>query len=662
MARTAQRSPQLVRLLAITALVTALISAAPATCTAVRVVTYNVLNFPGTTGTAREDDFRTVLEELDADVLIVQEMLSQAGVNQFLNNVLNYGAPGTYAAGPFVDGPDTDNALFYRVSTIEFLSSQQISTSLRNISEYVVRPVGYGSAAAEMAVYSMHLKAGSTTADEEQRLGETTILRNHMNALPDGSSLVAAGDFNIRGSDESAYQKLVGSEADNSGRLLDPLDAPGYWHDNASFAWIHTQSPRTEAFGGGATGGMDDRFDQLLVSYSLYDGEGMDYVPGSYVSYGNDSYHFNTAINVGTNYAVGPVIADALHDAADHLPVYMDFQVPARISAPSELGFGDVIVGSPSQLTLPVGNISQPPADELDCTVEAPAGFSAAPGLFQILPGETANRTVSMNTSSPAERTGTLEIASDDVDNPTWLVSLSGNVLSHAVPSLSDSAIVLSDTLDFGAHVPGGFAPGILEVDNLGFQVLQASLEVYYGHIEDASGRFSFAGGFQASEVGSEAASYQIVFDDQGAAPDSLYRADLTLGCRDCTDIQGWSDLDSLNVHLTAYVQNTTSVGEGAENEYGDLDFSLRLDSANPTRGEAALLLTMPSAGTVAVRIYDVTGRIVRTLQDGAVSAGTHGLLWNGKSQSGAPCASGVYLIRASSGNRLSSAKLVLIR
>ena len=60
----------------------------PQPAAAVRVVTYNILNFPGSTGAAREDDFRTVVQELDADVLVVQEMLSQTGVNQFLNNVL----------------------------------------------------------------------------------------------------------------------------------------------------------------------------------------------------------------------------------------------------------------------------------------------------------------------------------------------------------------------------------------------------------------------------------------------------------------------------------------------------------------------------------------------------------------------------------------------
>jgi len=73
---------------------------------AVRIASWNILNFPGTSGSGREDDFRKVIEQLDLDILVVQEMLSEDGVNQFLNNILNYSSYGTYVAAPFINGPD----------------------------------------------------------------------------------------------------------------------------------------------------------------------------------------------------------------------------------------------------------------------------------------------------------------------------------------------------------------------------------------------------------------------------------------------------------------------------------------------------------------------------------------------------------------------------
>ncbi|MEZ4784893.1 MAG: hypothetical protein R3F28_12555 [Candidatus Kapaibacterium sp.] len=73
-------------------------------------------------------------------------------------------------------------------------------------------------------------------------------------------------------------------------------------------------------FGGGVNGGMDDRFDQILLSPALLSR----YLPGSYTSFGNDGNHFNDSINAMPNTAVSPELAQALHDASDHLPVYLD--------------------------------------------------------------------------------------------------------------------------------------------------------------------------------------------------------------------------------------------------------------------------------------------------------------------------------------------------
>ena len=653
--RRTGRAPDLA--VAVVVLATALTALLPQPAAAVRVVTYNILNFPGSTGAAREDDFRTVVQELDADVLVVQEMLSQTGVNQFLNNVLNYGAPGTYAAGPFVNGPDTDNALFYRVSTIDFVSTQQISTALRDISEYIVRPVGYSSADAELRVYSQHLKAGSSSLDQSKRLAEATILRNHMNTFPAGGHFMVAGDLNIRASSESAYQKLVGSEANNNGRVKDPLDEPGTWHDNYSFAWIHTQSPRTTSFGGGATGGMDDRFDQTLISYALDDGEGLDYIADSYVSYGNDGYHFNMAINSGTNYAVGSIIADALHEAADHLPVYADFQVPARIDAQTAMDFGDAIVGSFVALPLIVENVAVPPADELDYTLAAPAGFSVASGPHELAVGASADHDVSMDTSAAGVLSGILTIASDDVDYPSWSVALSGTSLDHAVPSLSDSGVLLTDTLDFGAHGEGEFPTPELRVFNHGYSELQVVLDIHSAEIAGGEGRFGFVGGFAPQSAGVSPAVFTLEFDDGGAVPDHLYSAVLTLRTRDDTSVQGWADLDSLRVHLSAFVQSGSSV---PENEVRS--FALAFGSANPFRDEAILALTIPNDGRALVQVYDVTGRLIRTLVAGELPAGTHRVTWDGRDNLGRPCASGVYLSRASCGPDTDIRKLVLLR
>jgi len=299
-----------------------------------RIVTHNALGFCGTTCAVRIPAFRTIHQAINADIVVTQEQVSQSEVNQFLSDVLNYGQPGTYSAAPWTNGPDTDNALFYKVNFVTVVSTQQIPTQpsggIRDITEYVLKPKGM-DASGEFRIYSVHLKAGSTPDDEAVRLIETTILRNHLNSLADGSDFLVMGDLNVYSSSESGYQKLVGSEADNSGRCFDPINTPGDWNNNCTFASVHTQSTRTTNLNpsdGGATGGMDDRFDQILASQAFLSSGWFEYLTATYTAYGNDSNHCNDSINQPPNTAVGQAIANALQRASDHIPVYLNFRHP----------------------------------------------------------------------------------------------------------------------------------------------------------------------------------------------------------------------------------------------------------------------------------------------------------------------------------------------
>ncbi len=266
---------------------------------------------------------------LNPDVLVVQEMISASGVSEFHGNVLNAVAPGLFDYVPFHDGPDTDNELFFRTDKLEVLSASYIATELRDIAEYVVRPI---HSSEQIRIYSFHLKASSGTANEQERLAEATVLRSYLNNLSGETNFILVGDYNIYKADEPAWQKLIGSETNNNGRSIDPLNLIGTWTSNASLAQYHTQSPRVRSFGGGSTGGMDDRFDIILTSSSLTD----NLLVSTYQAYGNDGNHFNDSINRLPNAAVPDSIANALHNASDHLPVTAKF-VFQRTALPIQL-------------------------------------------------------------------------------------------------------------------------------------------------------------------------------------------------------------------------------------------------------------------------------------------------------------------------------------
>jgi len=285
-----------------------------------RVMTYNGLKLDGT-DTDRQSAFQTVLQASNPDVLLMQEIVDAAGADLILT-ALNAGG-NQYSRATFINGTDTDNMLFYRTSIGTLTSQNEIPTALREFSEYVMQ-IGDN----EIRFYSAHLKASSGSTNEQKRLDEVTVLRNHLNNLPAGTEFVVVGDFNIYDSNEPAYQKFIANEADNDGRAEDPLASSGGvgdWHVNAAFASVHTQSPRTTQFGGGAHGGLDDRFDFILTSFGINDNSKVDMVPGTYTAFGNDGNHFDTSLLDGPNSAVSATVAQAIHDASDHLPVYADF-------------------------------------------------------------------------------------------------------------------------------------------------------------------------------------------------------------------------------------------------------------------------------------------------------------------------------------------------
>jgi hypothetical protein len=77
----------------------------------------------------------------------------------------------------------------------------------------------------------------------------------------------------------------------------------------------------------------------------------------------------------------------------------------------------------------------------------------------------------------------------------------------------------------------------------------------------------------------------------------------------------------------------------------------------NPFAGSTRLELTMEREAPVRVAVYDVAGRLVRTLHDGRKAAGVHSFALDGQGLT-----SGVYFVRAVTGLGTSVQKIVLAR
>ena len=66
----------------------------------------------------------------------------------------------------------------------------------------------------------------------------------------------------------------------------------------------------------------------------------------------------------------------------------------------------------------------------------------------------------------------------------------------------------------------------------------------------------------------------------------------------------------------------------------------------NPFNPRTTLHFSLPERGRVSLKVYDVKGRLVRTLEEGWLEGGQHRTIWNGFDDSGRNVASGRYIAR----------------
>lgn len=82
----------------------------------------------------------------------------------------------------------------------------------------------------------------------------------------------------------------------------------------------------------------------------------------------------------------------------------------------------------------------------------------------------------------------------------------------------------------------------------------------------------------------------------------------------------------------------------------------------NPAHGRSLVRCALPRASFVTLAVYDMRGRLVRTLVSGHRPAGVHSVAWNGRDQSGRSVAGGLYAFRLTAGNRTLVFRTLLTR
>jgi hypothetical protein len=89
---------------------------------------------------------------------------------------------------------------------------------------------------------------------------------------------------------------------------------------------------------------------------------------------------------------------------------------------------------------------------------------------------------------------------------------------------------------------------------------------------------------------------------------------------------------------------------------------ALMQNHPNPFNPTTTIEYSLDAGGSVSLRVYDVSGRLVRTLVEGEKGPGAHAEVWNGRNDRGEAVSTGVYFYRLRAGEKVLTRKAVLLK
>lgn len=126
------------------------------------------------------------------------------------------------------------------------------------------------------------------------------------------------------------------------------------------------------------------------------------------------------------------------------------------------------------------------------------------------------------------------------------------------------------------------------------------------------------------------------------------------------TAILAWMDERSGAPDI--YAQHIALSPSGISPATRALGSMLSRNVPNPFNPRTMICFDLPSAGPVRLAVYDLAGRLVRTLIDESMPQGSHEAVWDGRDSSGREVGSGGYLARLEFGGKVETVRMGLIR
>jgi len=142
--------------------------------------------------------------------------------------------------------------------------------------------------------------------------------------------------------------------------------------------------------------------------------------------------------------------------------------------------------------------------------------------------------------------------------------------------------------------------------------------------------------------------SIQIIGQGEGAIQLHLFNIDDTS--------------DSVNVDISINATSTVSIHDNQSEKNLVKKFALGANYPNPFNPSTSISYALVNSEMVNLSIYDMRGRLVRTLFRGNQILGYHTMDWNGTDGQGRPVSAGSYIYTIQVGNEVKTKKMTLLK
>ncbi|HET9232690.1 MAG TPA: FlgD immunoglobulin-like domain containing protein, partial [Candidatus Eisenbacteria bacterium] len=126
------------------------------------------------------------------------------------------------------------------------------------------------------------------------------------------------------------------------------------------------------------------------------------------------------------------------------------------------------------------------------------------------------------------------------------------------------------------------------------------------------------------------------------APPEPTQNGRLRVVLFDALGVMGYDSSDGPFTVRTS----TTGIGEGLPTVH-----RLYQNSPNPFQGATRAAFDLPEGGKVTLKVFDLSGRVVRVLAENWYPAGNHEVRWNAQDAAGHAVAGGIYFLHLDAGS-----------